>query len=98
MSTSTTHSIPMPDPATLKTGLRLLELGLWPILIWQPEAAHEAAGKAPIGEEWGKKKHTADPAAAPTAVPSVPVAPTVHAPTLAPAPITQPVTAPAAAL
>ena len=49
-----------PDSPALRTGLRLLEIGLWPVPIHSPHAKVNSPGKQPIGDAWGATKHTAE--------------------------------------
>lgn len=46
-------------PATaLETALRLLGMGLWPVLITPHDPGDPQAGKRPIGEKWGLERPT----------------------------------------
>src|SRR6266568_2895579 len=48
----------VPGKSVLETGLNALKVGLWPILIYPFDADVKGAGKRPIGEDWGKERHT----------------------------------------
>ena len=56
--TSITTAAQPHEPAALRTAIRLLEIGLWPVPIHSPDALVNAPGKQPIGEGWGSNRHT----------------------------------------
>src|SRR4051812_6433773 len=45
------------DADVLRTGIWLLDRGLWPVVISAPDDARAASpGKSPIGKEWGQRR------------------------------------------